>query len=276
MNNLMLYGKSKGAFLIKKYLPDLNIFKSLTIIKSIDEWNAVKDKFDDFIAYRIDYPIGSNHSNAISGASGFASSIPEALAKTKKQTPDGVILLMSTKEPAIPRYKNDGGFNVLFNYGVEIIIEIVGKGFDAHEITQGLAVHERYQIPWNEALFMKNRLDLLKNRFVIKSLVTPQNYAKQRANRIKFLENDCHYDISEFQKCVPEHYSLVSDKIISSILNDVIYELLKKQSELQSDRLNNFGVQGNLVHGCVQPWEIFRTERLLTKQMIKENEDFDR
>lgn len=276
MNEFMLYGKSKGAFLIQKYLPNLNIFKNLTIIHSINEWNDVKDKFGDFIAYRIDYPIGSNHSNSIPGASGFANSIPEALAKTKKQTLDGVILLMSTKEPAIPRYENDGGFNVLFNSGSEIIIEIVGKGFDAHEITQGLAVHERYQIPWNEVLFMRNRLDLLKNRFVTKTLVTPQNYTRQRANRIKFLEKDCHYDFNKFEKSIPEHYSLVSDKIISSILNDVIFELIKKQSQLRGDRLNNFGVQGNLVHGCVQPWEIFRTERLLTKQMIKENEDFER
>ena len=272
----MLYGKSKGAFLIQKYLPNLNIFKNLTIIHSIDEWNSVKDEFGDSIAYRIDYPIGSNHSNAISGTSGFANSIPEALAKTKKQTPDGVILLMSTKVPAIPRYENDGGFNVLFNSGVDIIIEIVGQGFDAHEITQGLAVHERYQIPWDEVLFIRNRLDLLKNRFVTKTLVTPQNYTIQRVNRIKFLEKDCHYDSSKFKKSIPKHYSLVSDKIISSILNDVIFELIKKQSQLKEDRLNNFGVQGNLVYGCVQPWEIFRAERLLTKQMIKENEDFEK
>ena len=34
---------------------------------------------------------------------------------------------------------DDEGFNVLFNMGNNVIIELVGKGFDGHEVTQGLA-----------------------------------------------------------------------------------------------------------------------------------------
>ena len=276
MKDPMKYGKAKGIVLLQKYLPDINPFKDVTIIDSIEEWNAVKDRYGDFVAHRIDYPIGSAKKNAVPGTSGFTNSIPDVIKKVKQQSPDGVILLMSTKEPSIPRYENDGGFNVLFHLGEEIIIEIVGKGFDAHEITQGLAVHERYQIPWDEILFMKDRTDLLKSRTVFKTLVSPQNYTKQREERLKFLEENCHYDIIKSEESVPEQYSLVSDSLISCILNDVIFELMKKQSSLRRDGLKRFAVQGNLVHGRVQPWEIFREDTLLTKEVLKKEADFER
>lgn len=42
---------------------------------------------------------------------------------------------------------------------------------------------------------------------------------------------------------------------------------MKQQSALRQDGLKRFGVQGNLLNGRVQPWEIFRAEKLVTKDI---------
>ena len=92
------------------------------------------------------------------------------------QGPNGVVLCMKAKEKGVHRYENDGAFNILFNMGQSIIIELVGKGFDGHELTQGLALHEYYIIPWEKVLFMGNRKDLEKDEDVIKRFVDSKAY----------------------------------------------------------------------------------------------------
>ena len=265
MKDLMKYGKAKGIVLLQKYLPKLYPFKSVDIVSTIDEWASVKEKYGDFITHRVDMPIGEPRKNAVQGTSGFSDSIPSLLKKVKEQSPNGVVLLTETKEPPVKRYENDGGFNVLFNVGEDIIIELVGKGFDAHELTQGIAMHERYRIPWSEALFMKDRTDLLKSPTVEKARVTEDYYKKQRNERVEFLKNICGYDINKIEEHIPLQYNLIDNDIIKSILDDMVLELISKQNSLRQDGLKRFGVQGNLVRGQVQPWEIFRAERMVTK-----------
>lgn len=160
MQNPMKYGKAKGIVLVQKYLPRINPFKRIDIISTTEEWNAVKDKYGRFVASRVDMPIGEAKKNVVKGTSGLPESIPSLIEKVNEQSSKGVVLVMETKKQAIPRYEYDGGFNISFNTGENVIIEIVGKGFDGHELTQGLAVHERYQIPWDEVLFMRDRKDL--------------------------------------------------------------------------------------------------------------------
>lgn len=233
MKDPMKYGKAKGVVLLQKYLPKLSPIKSIDLVSTIDEWNEVKDKYGDFVFHRVDLPIGESKRNAVGGTNGFKDSIPGLIEKVNHHSPNGAVLLMETKKGVIPRYEYDGGFNVLFNIGDSVIIELVGKGFDGHEITQGLGIHERYTIPWEEVLFMKNRRDLLKSRTVQRGLVTHEKYAKQRKERVEFLKDVCHYDIEKVEENVPKEYKLVDDKIIESILDDVVLELMKKQTSLK-------------------------------------------
>lgn len=270
MKNPMEYGKAKGIVLVQKYLPQINPFKRIDIISTMDEWNDVKDKYGEFVASRVDMPIAEAKKNVVKGTSGLPKSIPGLIEKVNEQSSNGVVLVMETKKQAVPRYEYDGGFNISFNTGENIIIEIVGKSFDGHELTQGLAVHERYQIPWDAVLFMRDRRDLLKSRAVAKFCVTPKNYAKQRKERVKFLRDVCHYDIDKIEENVPKQYQLVDNNIIKSILDDVILELMKKQDMLRQDGLRRFGIQGNLIEGRVEPWEIFRAERWLSKDVDME------
>lgn len=269
MKDPMKYGKAKGIVLLQKYLPKLSPFKSIDIVSNIDEWNAIKDKFGDFVPNRVDYPIGEPKRNAIAGTNGLANKIPSLIESVNKQTANGIVLLLPTKENVAvpPRYEDDGGFNVLFNMGNNVIIELVGKGFDGHEVTQGLANHERYQIPWDEVLFMRNRKDMIKSPTVQKSHVTHEEYKKQRQSRVKFLYEIVGYDLETIEKNVPKTYNLISDDIIKKLLDDVVLELMKKRQMILRDGLTLFGVQGNIIDGNIQPWEIFRAERLVTRDI---------
>ena len=74
----------------------------------------------------------------------------------------------------------------------------------------------------------------------------------------------------ELEENVPKQYQLVDNNIIKSILDDVILELMKKQDMLRQDGLRRFGIQGNLIEGRVEPWEIFRAERWLSKDVDME------
>ena len=175
MQNPMKYGKAKGIVLVQKYLPRINPFKRIDIISTTEEWNAVKDKYGKFVASRVDMPIGEAKKNVVKGTSGLPESIPSLIEKVNEQSSKGVVLVMETKKQEIPRYEYDGGFNISFNTGENVIIEIVGKGFDGHELTQGLAVHERHQIPWDEVLFMRDRISLTDKavaRYLIVLLIT--------------------------------------------------------------------------------------------------------
>ena len=261
MRDPLKYGKARGIVLLNKYLPRVTPFKDVDIIGNFEEWEAVKEKYAGFSAHRTDMPIGHSMRNAVSGTSGFASEIPELIRKVNEQSPDGVVLLMTTKVPAVPRYLYDGGFNARFLVGSEILVEFVGKAFDGHELTQGLAVHERYVIPWGDALFVRRRSDLMKNGGILKDFVSQEHYAAQRAERYHFLVEDCHYDIVAVNENLPMRPVKLSDALLESFFDEIVLEILKQRYELARDGLRLFGVQGNFANGKVQPWEIFRTER---------------
>ena len=117
MKNPMKYGKAKGIVLVQKYLPQINPFKRIDIISTMDEWNDVKDKYGEFVASRVDMPIGEAKKNVVKGTSGLPKSIPGLIEKVNEQSSNGVVLVMETKKQAVPRYEYDGGFNISFNTG---------------------------------------------------------------------------------------------------------------------------------------------------------------
>lgn len=273
--NPMIYGKAKGIILLNKYLPQLYPYKKITIISSIDEWNQIKDKVPDRIMSRTDTKIGDTKNVRISGTSGKKEDIPKELEEIKRQNPDGVLLLLNMKTPVIPRYEEDGGFNVAFNINENVIIELVGKGFDGRELTREKAVHERYVIPWNEVLFIRDKYDMLKSKTISKYIVDDKEYKRTREDRIEFLK-EMEGDTEAIYSNVPEQYKAIDEEIIRSILNDVIFELCKRKSELLRDGLRTCNIQGNIVDGKVVPIEIFRPERLIAKQEIKREDEADR
>lgn len=260
MRSLSDYSKARGIILLDKYLPEISPFKDISIVESLEKWEDIKHKYGEFAIQRVDLPIGSAKHNAVSGASGLTKDVPELIKSAKAYSEDGIVLVMNTKNPTCFRYQNDGGFNILFSLQDQIMIELVGKGFDGHELTQGIACHERYALKWGEAYFSKNRDDLIRNKSQT-YLVSKEEYSNHRKERIDFLVNDCHYDRKIVEENLPLEYHEFKNEPISELLDKIVLQMLKNKSSLNENGLYHFCVQGNFVNGTVQPWEIFIPER---------------
>ena len=170
---------------------------------------------------------------------------------------------MKTKKAGVPRYLYDGGFNVLFNLGKEVIFEFSGRAFDGHELTQGLVVHERHLIDWKDIYYLKDRNSLIKLTNLAGIKTTDEQYANQRRERVIYLTQNCGYDQKIVEENVPINLELVKESGVRSLIEDIVFELFKQKEELKKDRLIEFAVQGNFVNGKAEPWEIFRWERWL-------------
>lgn len=270
---LMKYGKAKGIVLLQKYLPKLYPFNNISIVSSKEEWEKIKDDYPDRLTSRTDTLIGDSKSVKVEGTGGKKELIPGVIDDIKSQNPNGVLLILDKKTETLPRYENDGGFNVMFNNNNSVVIELTGKGFDAREITRQKAVHERYIIPWDLVLFMRNRSDLMKNNFIAKKITSDEDYLESRAERIEFLKS-VNEDEEKIENAIPKKYKPADDEIIKSILDDIVLEVYKKQSDFSRDGLRDFNIQGNIVAGKLEPWEICRPERFIPKN--KETKDMER
>ena len=262
MKNPMNYNKARGVELLNTYLPEVTPFKKIAIISSVEEWEAVRDEFGEFIVQRVDFPVGTSTRCSFAGTSGYPDDLPRALEKVQAENPDGVILVLDTKVPSVPRYLYNGGFNVIFEINKNITIDFVGAGFDGRELTQGLAVHEHFDIPWDEALFVKNKTDISFGSRATYSHVYTEEYARQRKARVKFLIEDCGYKDKLVEAHVPKEFKPLYNYMMNDLMDNIVVKLIERAPEmLRVDGLKIFGVQGNFVRGKVQPFEIFVPHR---------------
>ena len=233
---------------------------------TLEEWDQVRGKYGKTMIHRIDYPIGHSQvkQNAVQGTNGLVESIPELISTVRQQGNAGVVLIAQSISPPPPRYLYAGGFNILFCVGDHVTIELVGRAFDGHELTQGLACHERYCLGWDDIPFVLNRTDLAR-RGTLKTWATVAEYATQRRERIRFLTEECHFPLNAVEASVPELLPLFDNTALRQLLDGVVLELRGQRLKLERDGMMMFGVQGNVVEidgqMQIQPWEIFRPER---------------
>ena len=267
------YGKLRGLLLLLSLLPDVAPISKYTIIRSIEDWEAIKDDWQGFSLQRIDWPLDAEKpTSAKYGTSGRPEDIPRLLEMAKNDCPECILLLMKTKKESVYRYDNDGGFNVLFDLGPRggVVIELAGRGFDGHELTSGVAVHEQYVIPWGELLSLEEiterslriaRMTELLSGGHNTYTVSPEEYTKQREERFRYLAASCGYDPEIVEGKLPTTYQLLDRKLVYDLIEKVVLELYRKSIRLFHEGLLFFGVQGNFVNGEVQPWEIFIPNR---------------
>lgn len=246
---------AKGTILIQKYLPKINPFISVELIENIEKWEINKDKYNDYSHIRPDSPIGDK-AVRLEGSDGMLKSVPQMIEEMKRQNPNSALLITKTKNKQIPRYEDDGGFAVLFDKDKNVIIELVGKGFDGRELTHGKTVHESYTIPWGKILYIKDKSNLVKDKDIIRHTINQKDYDYDKKERIDFLVKHCNYDKKVLEKKIPKTYKPVENEIIKQIIEDIIFELYIKKEELSKDGLNYFWVQGNIINGKVEPWEL--------------------
>ena len=152
---------------------------------------------------------------------------------------------------------NDGGFNALFTLNGTVVLEFTGKGFDGGWLSKGLAIHERFEVFWDELLFVKERADLERSENTLVYYVDDEHYRIQRQERIALLTKECGQDLAEVEKEIPKTYQKLSNKLIKEFMDDVVLKVAEKKKELLAVKARRFGIQGNFVNGKVQPFRIF-------------------
>lgn len=263
MHDPMKYGKARGMKLLEQYLPDVVPFSDLRIVASYDEWKEVRSRYGNFVFQRVDLPIG-DAASPVSNTNGFSADVSRVLNEAKLQNPNSVLLVMNTKQPTYCRYLYDGGFNVLFKPNDLIIIELVGAGFDGHELTRGLAVHERYIVNWYDAPFVDDTSRGLAKTSVTRYYVSPYQYTRQRMERVNFLVKDCQYKTTEVERYIPMQSERLHDTLIKSLFDGIILPILEQKETLLRNDLTQFCIQGNFVNNKVQPWEMVTDKRWIS------------
>lgn len=259
----MMYGRAKGTILVQKYLSNINPFIRVDLIYDIATWDKLKDNYDACSRIRPDSLIGDKPVR-LEGSDGMLSSVPNMINEMKSINPNSVLLITKTKNEQIPRYEDDGGFTILFDIYKNIIIEFVGKGFDGRELTHGKSVHESYIIPWSEILNINDKNDLNSNKNIKKYITNQKDYLISRKERIDFLIKRCKYDKNVLNKKIPKKYVQINQNIVKQVLEDVVKVLYLQRRKLLDENLNNFCVQGNIINGKLEPWELFTIDRIIT------------
>lgn len=254
------YGKKEGMELAKKFFPEICPWEEIRVIPNEEIWNRYKDEYGDFAVLRVDAPIGMRKYLKDVNTRGFTERVPEILKTLHERSAETVVLVAKTKQHPVERYLYDGGFNVSIcnNLNVsEIIVEVAGKGFDGHEVTRGLAIHETWRGSLSGSAAKKLAHGNLN--WCERTVVTRRKYREQRWKRIQMLTKEVNISRERVVTEIPGHYTSMS---MSGMLKKLISEI---GAWLEEDpyilrQVTSLALQGNFVNGNPDLWQVFLPE----------------
>lgn len=255
VSKILSYGKAKGIMQLIEYLPNLSPFEHILLVNNENELNvALKYLENKTYIYRQDAPIGTPIKTNL-----VKTDVLPYFRAIKQLDERNAMLMITTKYEVGKRSAMRGGFNVVVCQNKHVLIEFVGRGFDSRELTNGIAVHESYCLPWDEVLFCNttNRL-----RTHLKSKVSEEEYAQSRERRLEYLKSSLLYQSFD----VPERYTPIPDYLKEQILDDIVYPMfVKSQDNIIHEK--EFWVTGVITNeGKVCPFEISTQERVMCTQ----------
>lgn len=253
-----MYKKCKGITLVEKYLPKLSQLNKMYVINCIEDWEKVEHEFPiDMMTVRCDCLQGVN-GNLPSGQTFSRDRVGQYIKQVKEKVPDAVIILEDMKKGSNERIHTKGGVTLDIKIGDHIYIDYVGPGFDARELCEGKAVHESWNIPWEEVPFMED--NAIKKYKITE--VNEKEYIETAKERMQFLIKAFPDKKHEIVESMPKNYNGISMQIFRNIKNEVIFPLWIIHEQLLKDGLENFGVEINIVEdGTLVPMEIAVSER---------------
>lgn len=253
------YGKHEGMKLAMEYLPESSPFTDVAVVSSIEQWEQMKGGYPEEVVCRVDAPIGRASELLRLNTSGMSSEIPQILQRVQALCVDAVVLVARTKRPPVNRLHYDGGFNISFNYGKDMLIELAGPGFDGHELTYGLAVHEAWNVPWDGIMDMKRWRG---QAWYSHRIVDQATYTKQREARFILLTGECGMSGYEVAANLPEEYSpTIGRTLLDALMNKIVVPLMEATTPQIMQDWGSFSVQGNIVEAKPEAWEIFLPKR---------------
>ena len=185
------------------------------------------------------------------------------IEEVKAVAPDTVIILEDMKEGTNERIHTQGGVTLDIQIGDHVYMDYVGPSFDARELCMGKAVHEAWNIPWEDVPFMKEAA-------ISKYKITETNqreYIETAKERILFLIKAFPDRKDEIFETMPKKYDGISRKTFRDIREQIIFPLWLQHEELSRNGLKSFGVEINIAKdGTLVPMEIQVPDRFREKQ----------
>lgn len=257
------YKKCKGIALVDKYLPKLSPLNKMYVINSMEDWEKVENEFPiQMMTARCDCPKGIN-GKLPNGQTFNRDRVRGYIKEVKSAVPDAVIILEDMKSGSNERIHTQGGVNLDIQIGDHVYMDYVGPGFDCRELCIGKAVHEAWNIPWEEVPFMK---DSAIQKYKTME-VSQREYIETAKERALFLIKAFPDRKDEILETIPKRYNGISRQIFRDVREQVIFPLWLQHEQLSKDGLRSFGVEVNIVEaGTLVPMEIQVPDRFKEKE----------
>lgn len=257
------YKKCKGIALVDKYLPKLSPLNKMYVINSMEDWEKVENEFPiQMMTARCDCPKGIN-GKLPNGQTFNRDRVRGYIKEVKSAVPDAVIILEDMKSGSNERIHTQGGVNLDIQIGDHVYMDYVGPGFDCRELCIGKAVHEAWNIPWEEVPFMK---DSAIQKYKTME-ISQREYIETAKERALFLIKAFPDRKDEILETIPKRYNGISRQIFRDVREQVIFPLWLQHEQLSKDGLRSFGVEVNIVEdGTLVPMEIQVPDRFKEKE----------
>lgn len=266
---LCKYGKLKGWDICNKL--GLKSFQAPYIVNdflNVEDIELKKKFGEEPLLCRPDFPIGIGYKK-IRGRDVKLKDINGYISEVKKESKEGIIIL--AKHPStiltghyIPRYKTDGAIMVLFEKNKKILIDYVGPGFDAGDITKGKAVHTAISISWEE--IYENPKNNYKNAKMIGNnifQIDQEQYMVSRKNRIReLILNLKEEEIEEIEKSIPEEVPKLNLKTFKQVYEQCIDKIIYGNFNIPN---KPFGIMLNIYEEKFCVFEIWNIDRLIDR-----------
>ncbi len=258
-----MYKKCKGIALVDKYLPKLSPLNKMYVIDSLEDWEKVEKEFPvEMMTARCDCLKGVN-GKLPNGQTFKRDRVKGYIQEVKKAVPEAVIILEDMKKGTNERIHTRGGVTLDIKNGEYVYMDYVGPSFDARELCLGKAVHEAWNIPWDEVPFVKDSA-IKKYRI---TEVSQSEYIETAKERILFLIKAFPDRKDEIIETMPKRYIGITREIFRDVREQVIIPLWLQNRELKKDGLNSFGVEINIVEdGTLVPMEIQVPDRFKERE----------
>lgn len=252
---MLNYHRTRDMINLLRFFPELSPIKDLYIIKSIDDYYDNIELCKKLPGLRNDTLITKPSMKSVE-VSGWPYDFEKIFQNVKAIDKDGVIILFDVTNKPSQRYQRYAGISVGVGLGNGVYIDAVGQGFDGREVTKGLAIHERYFIPWFD--FRKCNIENFKDYRNYR--VSDEDYKISRDERIDYLKSIGLVE-DDFLEYIPEKYADIPDFIWINIIKDIIKKLEVKEEELKAAGLIEFAISGHTEGKYFCPWQIFDKSR---------------
>lgn len=258
-----MYKKCKGIALVNKYFPNLSPINKMYVINSVEDWEKVESEFPiQMMTARCDC-LGGINGKLPNGQTFNRDRVQDYIKAVKSAVPDAVIILEDLKSGSNERIHTQGGVALDVQIGDHIYMDYVGPGFDSRELCIGKAVHESWNIPWEEVPFMK---DSAIQKYKTME-INQREYIETAKERALFLINAFPDKKDEILETIPKRYNGICRQIFRDIREQVIFPLWLQHEQLSIDGLRSFGVTVNVVEdGTLVPMEIQVPDRFKTRE----------